>query len=343
VALRGLGAFLAAIILALASLPYWMGYALQALAPEDIVTIGKYETHGYGRFKLSDIEIVRGGITLEIDQVEAPTPLNWIYRAMMSGFDAYVVEVGSVIVEVDDTAQKETDPNASAPKDLFEAMNLLERPLALTHVWIPSARIERATINASGQSIELRHIVWRDLSLELEAIYADRPESPASIAAELGTQTVSFTAAIPNEALSWQGQLEVGSETKATVINEIAYQENRLTLEADFGAGSWLPQRAEWRADSWQINGEEFGLDILYTDFGFDFSRSINKPYSRFLRQDIVRTLRNLYHTHGYPEVSITSSTNQNKVAEDRVDVELVLTVTPGPLVTVSGISLVET
>lgn len=242
-------------------------------------------------------------------------------------------------MEVDDTAQKETDPNASAPKDLFEAMNLLERPLALTHVWIPSARIERATINASGQSIELRHIVWRDLSLELEAIYADRPESPASIAAELGTQTVSFTAAIPNEALSWQGQLEVGSETKATVINEIAYQENRLTLEADFGAGSWLPQRAEWRADSWQINGEEFGLDILYTDFGFDFSGSINKPYSRFLRQDIVRTLRNLYHAHGYPEVSITSSTNQNKVAEDRVDVELVLTVTPGPLVTVSGIS----
>lgn len=82
-ALRGLGAFLAAIISALASLPYWMGYALQALAPEDIVTIGKYETHGYGRFKLSDIEIDRGGITLEIDQVEAPTPLNWIYRAMM--------------------------------------------------------------------------------------------------------------------------------------------------------------------------------------------------------------------------------------------------------------------
>ena len=58
-----------------------MGYTLQSLIRKDVVTIGKYETLGYGRFQLSDIQVNSGNVLLEMDQLEAPSPLNWAYRA----------------------------------------------------------------------------------------------------------------------------------------------------------------------------------------------------------------------------------------------------------------------
>lgn len=80
-AIRSLGVCLAIIVISLGTLPYWMGYTLQSLIRKDVVTIGKYETLGYGRFQLSDIQVNSGNVLLEMDRLEAPSPLNWAYRA----------------------------------------------------------------------------------------------------------------------------------------------------------------------------------------------------------------------------------------------------------------------
>ena len=70
-----------------------------------------------------------------------------------------------------------------------------------------------------------------------------------------------------------------------------------------------------------------------------DVSRSLGSPYSRFLMQDIVRVVRNLYHSHGYPEVSISSTTRKVEAQSSLVNVELVLEITPGPQVTINEIT----
>jgi hypothetical protein len=46
IVLKSLGACLAAIVIALATLPYWMGLALKTLMPKEIVTVSEYETLG---------------------------------------------------------------------------------------------------------------------------------------------------------------------------------------------------------------------------------------------------------------------------------------------------------
>ncbi len=99
IVLKSLGACLAAIVIALATLPYWMGLSLKTLMPKEIVTVSDYETLGYGRFRLSGIQVNAGPIILDVDRLEAPTPSNWAYLAATSGLEPFVVEVGSLAVQ----------------------------------------------------------------------------------------------------------------------------------------------------------------------------------------------------------------------------------------------------
>lgn len=46
-ALRVTGFSLLILVISFATLPYWMGAALQILAPKDVIKIGDYEILGY--------------------------------------------------------------------------------------------------------------------------------------------------------------------------------------------------------------------------------------------------------------------------------------------------------
>lgn len=84
--------------------------------PKDVVTVGAYETLGYGRFKLSDIQVNSGNVILKMDRLEAPSPLNWAYRATTSGFEPFVVEIGSLAVQILETENDDTVAKSDAPK-----------------------------------------------------------------------------------------------------------------------------------------------------------------------------------------------------------------------------------
>jgi len=62
-------------LLLLITLPFWMGIVLKTVIPEDLVTIGDYQTSGYGRFGLSEIEVTSPGIKVQVDRFEAPSLL----------------------------------------------------------------------------------------------------------------------------------------------------------------------------------------------------------------------------------------------------------------------------
>jgi len=257
-------------LLLLITLPFWMGIVLKTAIPEDLVTIGDYQTSGYGRFGLSEIEVTSPGIKVQVDRFEAPSLLNWGYRAMTGGFDDFVVEMGSIVVDVSESDGSQADSEGEAPKDIFEAIAMLEEPLGLASIWLPSARIEKVVINLEGQFVELREILWKDLRLEFESIYSQRPESVATIAVNLTPGETAFSIRVPNEFLSLSAVLGMDAEV-VTLRNEILFKENRLLLNADFGKKSWVPVFAEWKADSWEVVGEDFGVDVLYSDYRFNF------------------------------------------------------------------------
>ena len=147
---------------------------------------------------------------------------------------------------------------------MFEALGLLKTPLGLAQVWVPSSRVEQVTVSASGQTMDFRDIVWSDWALKLEAAHQDYPEHPATIQATIGPENISFQADVPSRALAWQGMLYVDDD-KATLENTIVFLQNSLSLQAEFGVDSWMPERANWNADSWQIASEDLGVDILYS------------------------------------------------------------------------------
>ena len=177
-AFRVAGSFLLFALVALVTLPYWMGSALQILAPKDMVAIGDYETLGYGRFRLSDVTIKTDALDLQLDRLEAPTPLNWAYLAATSGFEEFVIVAGNASVHLRENASDDSPTESESPRDVFEALEQVKVPLGLAQIWVPSSRVEKVALNVSGQTLEFRDIVWSDLSLKLEAIHQDYPEHP---------------------------------------------------------------------------------------------------------------------------------------------------------------------
>lgn len=128
-ALRVAGFCLLILVISCATLPYWMGAALQILAPKDVITIGDYEILGYGRFELSDVEFNTDAISLELNRLEAPSLLNWVYQAATNELEKYVVEAGVATIHLREATLDNPPPESDSPSNVFEALELLKTPL----------------------------------------------------------------------------------------------------------------------------------------------------------------------------------------------------------------------
>lgn len=71
----------------------------------------------------------------------------------------------------------------------------------------------------------------------------------------------------------------------------------------------------------------------------YDLSDYLNEPYNLFIRQDIVRDIRNVFYKEGYASVTIEHSTTTNPITQDTVGVTLDITILPGQQQRVGQIS----
>jgi outer membrane protein insertion porin family len=72
--------------------------------------------------------------------------------------------------------------------------------------------------------------------------------------------------------------------------------------------------------------------------FPEDFSDYLNKPFNTFLRQDIIRDVRNVFYASGYAKVAFEHSISFTPISDNEVEVDLELKINPGAQFTISNI-----
>ena len=136
-------------------------------------------------------------------------------------------------------------------------------------------------------------------------------------------------------------QFTSGAQNLRAQLENMGYQEARVFSEV-------LNLDLETGAVATQLKIEEgplFLLGSIEVDnpvpdiFDSNTSNYLNKPYNTFLRQDIIRDIRNAFYAAGYAKVQFEHQITSNPKSSKQVTVSLKIKVLPGEKYTLSNIT----
>lgn len=255
--LKGLGGVLAAAVIALATLPYWMGAALPTVARLLHASVGSYEREGYSRFVLRNVAYVRGSVRVTVAKVEAATPLLWIWRHFRGKDEPVVGEEWAVRV---DPTLAPTVPRAAGhtPSGLWHLHGQLGRVAAGLTRWLPRARVSGGSVKWPKGGFGLASADWNRGTLSFAGLEwaAGSAQGRATFAP---SGLIRVDAQEPDRewaaAITWEGPSAQGH---ATVWGQ------PLELSARYGRQGWLPVQARAVAHNWSLSAQQARLGKYY-------------------------------------------------------------------------------
>ena len=257
------------LVIGLGTLPFWMGSAIRMALPEESIRFEEYERLGYGRFALTGVSVVSPQATIEIDRLEAYSPLVWVWNAVRGNDSDAFIAVGEVdAVVLVSEAETESEPG-EMPANLLEAVDLAKEPLGLVAYWVPHVSIELIKARFGEQSMAAQNILWRDSRFSLSGTHDDYAEYELDILAIVEPSKVRLEIASEGAKASLNSELRfVGSDAEATMA--VVFRNNVLDITASFDDTGWLPIEAKWEAINWTIATEDFDLGGPYASYGLN-------------------------------------------------------------------------
>jgi hypothetical protein len=140
--LLGLALLLA---LGMATLPWWLGIALRPLARARGATFENYETVGYARLRLENVEVIRPGIVFSAREITLDTPVAWLLRRSQARAQISRWELRLTPRDTAGTGgpSSNTSP-ARVQAQVRQTLQVLRR-------WLPRLTAENGTIARGGQ------------------------------------------------------------------------------------------------------------------------------------------------------------------------------------------------
>lgn len=244
----------AGLVLALATLPWWMG-GLLALVKEPLgLELGRYERLGYTRFALHDLRYKTPWIVASVGRVEADAPLIWGWRHLRGNKAGVSVKNWQVEIKGGNTTPPDPDAGwTSLQRLLSNAAVTLDR-------WLPEARLETGEVVFPGGKIGLKCADWRAQTLQVDGlVWAGRSVQGV----------VKFRPAenlISLQLVAADSVLRLNIECRGQNIAGTAwFHEQPLGVVAEFGERGWFPVEAHAVADGWRLDGARLKLEAAYT------------------------------------------------------------------------------
>ena len=158
--------FSASVLLALATLPWWLGALLRPLAQAQGVTFSRYERLGYARFRLHDVEFVRNQVRVTVDRIESATPALWLLAGERSATAGDWKD--SPIVE----SHRSPPPAPTTLPVCLPSTHFCSELRPASPRWLPSAQLGAGEIHWPGQTLpSCNKRNWPESP-------ADRPRTP---------------------------------------------------------------------------------------------------------------------------------------------------------------------
>lgn len=260
----------AALLVAAATLPYWMGWAWGWVANDLGVRYESYERTGYARFALSDVAWQGEGVAIRAERIEALMPFAWAYEVWRGESGEPFVEIGSLELEI---SEADTPAEAAPQLDPVALFELLETPIATASFWVPKARIEQVDAIFQERRIEVAALKWESGSIAFSIRSDPFNEFAWEVAATLARRGVEIT--LRQDDLDIVANSELWIEKGILAFqSDVARGADRFTSSARWDRSGWLPIDARWRAEDWAFAGSTFGDEILYESYLLSLSGS---------------------------------------------------------------------
>lgn len=246
-------ALLAICVVAVATLPFWLGAAAGMAGRSRGLTFASYERVGYGRFVLKDVEFRKANVRVTASRAEAPTPVAWAWRHWRGGENPIQVERWAVEI----TKSEEPKPPVGE-RGWVPLQAQLQKIAALLDRWLPQAQTGAGVVKFPGGEVTVGSAKWqkrelvaggvsyRGFGADVVASFAERERLQVKLNAKEHETTAALEAKGP------------------AVKGEVTWSGQRATLEALFAKAGWLPEQAELRAAEWRVPGEKLKLGEVY-------------------------------------------------------------------------------
>lgn len=248
-----LGCLLAAVVIAVATLPWWVGIAVKGIGPMFGLTVGAYERNGYRQFTVRDVEYRRPGVRVAVKEATSETPLLWWWHRVQ-GRPGKVV-AGEWLTDVQPIPG--TTPSKS-PSGWLPLRQQLERVADIVNFWLPEAEIGSGVVTWKGGGLDFGPAIWSKRTL---------------IASRVQYRTMAAAAKIemPNNqefriaANLSDGAGEAVFTTKGAAVEATgSWWGQRVELSSTFGPEGWLPTEAALKSQSWSVPADRAKLGSSY-------------------------------------------------------------------------------
>ncbi|MBI2511889.1 MAG: translocation/assembly module TamB domain-containing protein [Opitutae bacterium] len=236
--------------LGVVTLPWWLGAVLRPLARAQGASFERYETVGYTRFRLHGITFRRTGVAFSAGQATLDTPALWLLRRARAH------------VEISDWALRLAPADAPAPRAQPAASpanvhSLVQHTLQTLRRWLPRLFAENGTIARGGQTWRIARATWADGVLRADGALPTRADVRATFTEKDGSflATADLPSLAARAELAWTPNALRGAGT---------WREQPFTVDARFDDASWLPTRAELRAENWDLPAADMKLGPAY-------------------------------------------------------------------------------
>jgi translocation and assembly module TamB len=314
--------FAGIVVLALVTTPWWWPHAARRLLAREGVTFDRFETLGYSRVVLQDVQFQSSAVTVFAERVEADTPFVWLVRGLFS--KPGVVEIKTWRAEFSpNTARAITDDTSVTDSATslggWPALQArLGETLATLQQWLPQAHATDGTVRYKKQTLTLASLHWLALDGQLTAdgLAAKNQKGRATLRWHDSEKRLTLSASTTDE------QWSVSFETRDNLVTgDLLLWKQPASLRASFPEHGWLPQEAEFTAVTLAIPGQSVGLGQLYTQLPSEI---------RVLWQDAHFTVA--IRAHGEPaadkaapplHLELAGQGDMNNLRIDRFDISL--------------------
>ncbi|HVW21623.1 MAG TPA: translocation/assembly module TamB domain-containing protein [Opitutaceae bacterium] len=234
------GATSAGVVLALATLPYWMGACLPAARLLHL-TVGSYQREGYGRFRIRDGVYQHENVRVTVAEADADTPLLWAWKSLRGS--ARPVQVRGWKVSIGPAPGN--GPGAAGLSQLHGALARLAKRLER---WVPEAEMTGGSVRWPTGGFRLERADWNRGELRLAGLsWGGRTLSGRVVAVPAGSFRIEADESDLGDArlvLLW---------TAAAADGQLWLWGRPVDLHASIPAVGWLPAEAQARVSEGSV------------------------------------------------------------------------------------------
>jgi translocation and assembly module TamB len=239
-------------VVALVSLPWWMGWALRPLGSALGVTFERYEQNGYARFRLLGLHAEFGRVRISATQIEADTPVWWLLNP------AAEIKAGKWAVEITPHPPSPAKPGQTHIDGFPALYDELKKIASVLNRWLPRTTLGPGEVHWPNQTLTFGEATWQKHNLTVRGFgWAGYVCDVVTLWPETGPTEVQVREAGHEfqTKLHWSG---------ADVNGIASLWAQPLNLQTRFPSHGWMPETAKVSAENWELPANRIKLEPHY-------------------------------------------------------------------------------